>query len=117
METGNTSLPTPNQTPTTPEVSTQTRLERLTEVFLDISKPPEEGLHNPHSLSYIQHGNGLQRCLDEILEIRGPSLEDQHIADLRQAYMETLFVKAGLITPQQRRLFDARSDELHNDYT
>ncbi len=95
----------------------QARLAHLQEVFLDISETPDSGSINTHSMQYVQHGDGLRRCLNEIIELRGPSAEDLSLNDLRQAYIETLFIKSGLLTPSQRKAYDTHSDDLQQHYT
>lgn len=92
------------------------RLARLEEVFLNISEADTEGGINKHSMRYVQHGDGLRLILNEILELRGPSPEDLRLDGLRQAYIQTLFIKAGLLTPTQRAAYDERSDTLQQEY-
>src|SRR5579862_5786706 len=99
------------------EAGTLARLHHLEQSFLDLSEEEETGRLDTPTLRAMQHGGNLRLWLDEIAEIKGPTAEDLQLDKIRSDYIDTLFIKGRLITPGQRKLIDAESDSLQQEYT
>jgi len=93
------------------------RLERLNKVFLDVSMAEPGQPLDPVTLRYLQHGDGIRLCLKEILDLRPESAEELHAAELREDYLNTLFIKARFLSKSERETYDEESDILQDAYT
>ena len=100
--------------PALPGTESNGRLEWLEQRFLDLAR--EEGPTHPETLEYIQRGDSLRLCLNEILTLRQPAEAEVRLDDLRQSYVDSLFKKATLLTPGRRAEYDRLSDELQAEY-
>ena len=70
------------------------RLDHLRGYFLDIADPSIP--ITTATAEYIRHGGSLRLCLNEIIELEGPTPEDVKIADTRAAYTEAVLTRPRL---------------------